>query len=112
VIACLLPSVLRAEEQDYDYISMKSATIRVLNKAVGKAQTITIPVGQTVKFDKLDISVRKCLGADEFMPEDYFMFVEVQKGSARIFSGWMTKSEPGGNPLQDPGSDMWLVRCD
>ena len=94
------------------YIPMQNAVVRVMNKAAGRTHTVTIPVGEARRFDKIEILVRRCLGVDEFLPEDFFMFVEVNRGGRRIFSGWMTQSEPGKNPLQDPDNDLWLVRCE
>jgi hypothetical protein len=52
------------------------------------------------------------LATDEFLPEDFFMFAEISKNEKKIFSGWMTKSEPGRNPLQDADNDLWLIRCE
>lgn len=95
-----------------DYVPMDAATVQILDKQAGKVQTLTIPVGKTVKFDKLEILVKKCLGTNEFLPEDFYMFSEIKKNGTRIFSGWMTKSEPGQNPLQDPDNDLWVVKCE
>jgi hypothetical protein len=101
-----------AETAESEYAMMNNATVQVMNKQAGKVQTITIPVGKAVKFNKLEILVRKCMATNEFMPEDFFMFTEIRKGGAKIFSGWMTKSEPGQNPLQDADNDLWLIRCE
>ena len=94
------------------YIPMKNATVQIMNKQAGKVQTLIVPINKKVKFDKLEIIVRKCLSTNEFLPEDFFIFVEINKEDNQIFSGWMTKSEPGQNPLQDPDNDLWLVSCD
>jgi hypothetical protein len=94
------------------YIPAQNATVQIMNKQAGKVQTITIPVGKNVKFEKLEIMVRKCLSNNEFLPEDFYMFAEIGKSGKKIFSGWMTKSEPGQNPLQDPDNDLWLVKCE
>jgi hypothetical protein len=114
-IACCLFAIasnLAVAAEVTDYVTLNNATVQIMNKQAGKVQTITIPVGKTVKFDKLEILVRKCLGTNEFLPEDFFMFSEIKKSGTKIFSGWMTKSEPGQNPLQDPDNDLWVVKCD
>jgi hypothetical protein len=100
------------ETEASEYIPMETASVQIMNKQAGRVHSIQIPVGKNMKFDKLDIVVRKCLGVDEFLPEDYFMFAEVTKGGKKIFSGWMTKNEPGQNPLRDPDYDLWLVKCE
>lgn len=110
-LVCLLFIPAFAED-DGKYIPMENAIVQIMNKAAGKVQTITIPVNKAVKFEKLEILVKKCLTTDEFLPEDFFMFVEINKSGKKIFSGWMTMSEPGQNPLQDADNDLWLVRCE
>lgn len=93
------------------YIDRETAVVRVMNKAAGKAQTIRIPVGRQVTFEKLDMIVRTCKQTDPFQPEDFFMFAEIAQDTT-IFSGWMSRNEPGNNPLQHPDYDVWLVGCE
>lgn len=93
------------------YIEHGTAIVRVMNKAAGKAQTIKIPVGRRVSFEKLDLLARTCQQTDPFQAEDFFMFVEISQ-DAKIFSGWMSRNEPGRNPLQHPDYDVWLVGCE
>lgn len=95
----------------YAYIDRDTAVVRIMNKAAGKAQTIKIPVGRKVAFEKLDLLVRTCKQTDPFQAEDFFMFIEVFQDS-KIFSGWMSHNEPGNNPLQHPDYDLWLVGCE
>ena len=113
VVSCymlVVPSF--AETAGDDYTAMQSATIQVMDKAAGRTRTFIVPVGESIKVDKLEILVKKCLGTNEFLPEDFYMFADIVKNDGKIFSGWMTKSEPGQNPLQDPDNDLWLVRCE
>ncbi len=93
------------------YIEHDTAIVRIMNKAAGKAQTVTIPVGRHATYEKLDLVVRTCKQTDPFQPEDFFMFVEISNDT-KIFSGWMSRNEPGHNPLQHPDYDVWLVRCE
>lgn len=117
VIICSLFLVPNSFAQDFTqdlpekYIPMQLATVQIMNKAAGRTQTLTIPVGQKTQYEKMHIVVEKCLATNEFLPEDYFMFVTINKDKHQIFSGWMTKSDPGQNPLQDPDNDLWLVKC-
>ena len=95
------------------YIDRQSAVVRIMNKAAGKVQLVTIPVGQNAKYEKLNLLVRSCKQTDPFDAEDYFMFIEVSKDdNGKIFSGWMSANEPGDNPLQNPDYDLWLVKCE
>lgn len=94
------------------YIDRDAGNFRIMNKAAGKVQTMNIPVGETVKFEKLDITVRACKQTEPFQAENFFAFVEISKsGEGKIFSGWMNRNEPGDNPLQNADYDVWLTGC-
>jgi len=112
LIACLFSLIVFGVRAEDDYVVMQSAIVQVMNKQAGKTQTLAIPVGKSAKFDKIEITVRKCMGANEFRPENFHMFAEITKSGKRIFSGWMNRNEPGQNPLQDADTDLWLTRCE
>lgn len=95
------------------YINRSTATVSIMNKAAGKVQTITLPVGTEQSFEKLSLLVRDCKQTDPFEAEDFFAFIEISKYSeGKIFSGWMSRNEPGKNPLQNADYDVWLVKCE
>lgn len=95
------------------YIDRKNAVVRIMNKAAGKVQTVTLPVGKNAQFEKLNMVVRSCKQTDPFDAEDFYMFIEVETDTdGKIFSGWMSANEPGDNPLQNADYDLWLVRCE
>lgn len=95
------------------YIDKQNAVIRIMNKAAGKVQVVTLPVGQDAQYEKLNMTVRSCKQTDPFDAEDFFMFIEISKqDSGKIFSGWMSANEPGDNPLQNADYDVWLVKCE
>jgi hypothetical protein len=84
-----------------------------MNKAAGKTQTMTLPVGQPVKFEKLEIIVRSCKQTDPFQAEDFFAFTQISTAAdGLIFSNWLSRNEPGVTPLQNPDYDVWLVKCE
>ena len=94
------------------YVNRDVTVVRVLNKDAGKVQELTIPVGEGVQFEKLNISVRACKQTDPFQAENYFAFVEIaENGQGQIYGNWMNRNEPGQNPLQHADYDVWLVRC-
>ena len=97
----------------YSYTDKNTAILRILNKAAGKTQTVRVPVGYTVEFEKLTLSVRSCKQTDPFDAENYFAFIEISTSAqGQIFGGWMNRNEPGKNPLQNPDWDVWLVNCE
>jgi hypothetical protein len=103
----VLPRVANA------YVEKNTAVVRIMNKAAGKAQSVSIIVGQTFQYDGLTMVVRNCKQSDPFDAENFFAFVEIYtKADGRIFSGWMNRNEPGQNPLQDDTYDVWLEKCE
>ncbi len=113
ILIAVFVCMLAVPQSAYSYIDHSVAVLRVLNKAAGKAQTVRVPVGYEVDFEKLTISVRSCKQTDPFNAENYFAFVEITENAKdQIFGGWMNRNEPGDNPLQNPDYDVWLVNCE
>ena len=52
--AVMAPSLGRA------FVERGAAVVRIMNKAAGKSQTVTIPVGRATEFEKLTMTVRSC----------------------------------------------------
>lgn len=95
------------------YIDRDIATVRIMNKAAGKAHTVKLPIDKIVEFEKLTLRARTCKQTDPFDAEDFFTFIEISKsGDGKIFSGWLSRNEPGSNPLQNADYDVWLVNCE
>lgn len=104
---CLVPNVAMA------YVNRENAIVRIMNKDAGKVQEISIPVGDEVQFEKMFINVRTCKQTDPFQAEDFFAFLEIsERDKGQVFGGWMSRNEPGQNPLQHPDYDVWLVKCE
>ena len=93
------------------YVEKTNAVIRILNKDAGKVVEQTLSVGQSINIEKLNITVRNCKQSDPFDAEDHFAFIEISDDKNQVFGGWMTKNNPGQNPLQHPDYDVWLVKC-
>ena len=107
LLLCVLPVVADA------YIERNIAVLRIMDKDAGKVQQINIPVGNELQFEKIFINVRNCKQSDPFQAEDYFAFLEISdQDKGKFYSNWMTRNEPGQNPLQHPDYDVWLVRCE
>ena len=119
-ILCIIPCSFSARADDVpsepDTIPKASAVVRIMNKAAGKAKTVTFPVGKTTEYERMSILVRACRVSAPYSAADNFMFAEISKkagnASAPIFSGWMMASDPGYNPLQDADYDLWLIKCE
>lgn len=94
------------------YIEKNTAVIRIMNKAAGKARTVSVPIGKNYNYDKLNLKINNCKQTDPFDPENFFVFIEISKSNNEIFSGWMNRNEPGYNPLQDADYDLWIIKCE
>lgn len=106
-VMCLIPNMAGA------FVKRDVAVVRVLNKDAGKVQEINIPVGSETQLEKLFINVRTCQQTDPFQAEDFFAFIEIaESGKGQIYGNWMSRNEPGQNPLQHPDYDVWLVKCE
>lgn len=104
---CTLPVMANA------YVNRDMAVLRIMNKDAGKVQEVNVPVGQEIQFEKMFINVRSCKQTDPFQAEDFFVFLEIsEREKGQIFGGWMSRNEPGQNPLQHPDYDVWLVKCE
>lgn len=107
MMVCALPHVAMA------FVNRDVAVLRVMNKDAGKVQEIKIPVGTEAQFEKIYINVRACKQTDPFEAEDFWGFVEISEtGKGQVFSNWMSRNEPGQNPLQHADYDVWLVKCE
>ncbi|MDL2295393.1 DUF2155 domain-containing protein [Lachnospiraceae bacterium OttesenSCG-928-E19] len=112
ILAFLIPVLFMGVNPVDAFVEKQTAVVRIMNKAAGKAQTVSLPVGKTSEFEKLSITVRTCKQTDPFEAEDFWSFFEISKiGDGKIFSGWMSRNEPGENPLQNADYDLWLVSC-
>jgi len=97
----------------FSYIEKQNAVVRIMDKVSGKTQAVSLPVGQNIEHDSLNLIVRNCKQSDPFDAENYFVFIEIYtKSDGRIFSGWMNRNEPGQNPLQHDVYDVWLEKCE
>ena len=106
-------AIFLVSQNAFSYIEKNLAVIRVMDKAAGKIQLLTIPVNQNIQFDGLVINARNCKQSDPFDAENFFVFLEIYtKPDGRIFSGWMNRNEPGQNPLQNDTYDVWVEKCE
>ena len=113
LLFCVMCTVSTLPDVAQAYINRDNAVVRVMNKAAGKTYTLNIPVGDSAKFEKLNITVRSCKQTDPFDAEDFFAFIEASTPTdGLVFSNWMSRNEPGMQPLQHADYDLWLVRCE
>ncbi|XBQ15528.1 MAG: DUF2155 domain-containing protein [Oceanicaulis sp.] len=97
------------------------AVLRGLDKVTARTRDFEAPVGETVEFGALGITVQYCRKRPPEEPPEVFAFVQVddrrtdgfgvETEGQRIFSGWMFASNPALNPLEHPVYDFWVIDC-
>jgi len=90
--------------------------LRGLDKITGRPTNITAPVGKTVRFATLNITVRFCYSTPQNETPETTAFVQIEdrrpdQPPRRVFSGWMYGSSPGLNGVEHPLYDVWVISC-
>jgi hypothetical protein len=94
----------------------KVAVLQGLNKVTAQVSTIEAPVNETAEFGKLKILARTCHKAPpEEPPESTALLiieeVKPERGTEKLFAGWMFASSPALSALEHPVYDIWVVDC-
>lgn len=97
-------------------IPAENVVLRAMDKITARVSTVTVPVGDTVAFGSLAITVRAC---DKRPPEEtpeaaaFLEVVEERPGEApqSRFNGWMFASSPALSALEHPVYDLWVLDC-
>ncbi len=87
-----------------------------LDKVTARVSTFEAPLGVTVRFGTLTITMRGC---DRTPPEEppesaaFFDIYEARQGEAPVslFHGWMFASSPALSALEHPVYDVWVLEC-
>jgi hypothetical protein len=109
-------AAMGAQADRSDMIAEPVAVLQGLDKITARASQITAPVGQTVTFGTLEITVRDCKkNPPEDRPEDaaFLQINEVRPGAENVrrFSGWMFAQSPALSSLEHPVYDIVLLEC-
>lgn len=99
-----------------DMQDMKIAVLQGLDKITARVSTFDVPVGGTVPFGSLKITVRACRKAPPIDPPESAAFMEItdakpDEPARTVFSGWMFASSPALSALENPVYDVWVLSC-
>jgi hypothetical protein len=105
-----------ADADRSDMIVEPLAVLQGLDKITARVSEIDAPIGKTVNFGTLLITVRDCEKAPpEDRPEDaaFIQIDEARPGeeNVRRFSGWMFAQSPALSSLEHPVYDVILLDC-
>ncbi len=97
------------------------AILRGLDKISAETRDFNAPIGETVQFGTLSISMNYCRKTPpEEQPEVYaFMGIKDRRTDGagqesdgeEIFTGWMFASNPALNALEHSIYDVWVLDC-
>ncbi len=93
-----------------------SATLQGLDKVTARVSTIRAPIGQTVRFEALEIVVRTCDKRPPEDPPEAAAFLEIREArpgreAREVFRGWMFASSPALSAMDHAVYDIWVLDC-
>lgn len=92
------------------------AVLQGLDKVTARVSTFEAPLGTTVRFGTLSITLRACDRTPPEEPPESTAFLdidEVRRGEppVSLFHGWMFSSSPALSALEHPVYDVWVLEC-
>jgi len=120
LLAVLVGGVARAEEVKPPDISppntwqpRQGGILRVMNKIDSTVSAVRLKVGETTKFQSLQITLSGCFVRPPDLPADATAQVAIvdSRPDQPGFNGWILKNEPGLNMLEHPVYDVQLAGC-
>ena len=87
-----------------------------LDKVTARVSTFEAPLGVTVRFGTLSITLRGCNRTPPEEPPESAAFLDIfetRPGAAPVslFRGWMFASSPALSALEHPVYDVWVLEC-
>lgn len=91
----------------------QTALLRGLDRINGTAQDIVIAVGETVTYERLEVTLLACRYPRGDINSDAFAQLIIQDVREELprFIGWMFASSPALSALDHPRYDVWVLNC-
>lgn len=101
------------EEETISEAETIFVTLQGLDKVTAHVFTFDVRVGEAVQFKNLTIIPHYCKMAPPEDPPETTVFLEIHektydKGSQKVFSGWMFASSPASSAMEHPIYDVWV----
>lgn len=89
------------------------ALLRGLDKISGRTTDISLRVGESVAFGRLEVRLGECRYPVEDPSSDAFaqMTITDTARGTTAFAGWMIASSPALSALDDARYDVWVISC-
>ena len=91
----------------------QTALLRGLDRINGTVEDIVITVGETITYERLEVTLLACRYPRGDINSDAFaqMIIRDIREDAPKFIGWMFASSPALSALDHPRYDVWVLRC-
>ena len=89
-----------------------TASLIGLNKRSGQAKKLRAPVGHSLRFETLTISLLACTRILYPRHEDSAALLSISSSEKGVlFQGWMYAQYPSLSAMDHPIYNVWVVRC-
>lgn len=91
----------------------QTAMLRGLDRINGTVEDFAITVGETVTYERLEVTLLACRYPRGDINSDAFaqMIIHDIREEAPKFIGWMFASSPALSALDHPRYDVWVLSC-
>lgn len=91
----------------------QTALLRGLDRINGTVEDIIISVGETVAYERLEVTLLSCRYPRGDINSDAFaqLIIRDIREDAPKFIGWMFASSPALSALDHPRYDVWVLSC-
>lgn len=95
-------------------VQAEQVNLKALDTLNGTTTELTVGVGQTVRFGRLEITADTCRVPEDDPKGDAYAFLRIRdtRETEPRFSGWMFASSPALSALDHPRYDVWVESCD
>ena len=94
-------------------VASQGAILRGLDRIRGKTEDLTIAPGQTIVYERLEVTLSECRFPEGEENVEAFAYVTVRdlREEDPAFEGWMFASSPALSALDHPRYDVWVISC-
>lgn len=110
-IFCL--ALMAAPAMAQDARQGSAAMLRGLDKVSGRTTDLLVPVGDAVRYGRLEVRVGECRYPSADPSSDAYAQLTITdlRQNTNVFGGWMIASSPALSALDDARYDVWVMSC-
>ncbi|RMF34916.1 MAG: DUF2155 domain-containing protein [Alphaproteobacteria bacterium] len=109
----VLERELPTERPPVTSVPGRQARLRGLDKMTGQISTFDLAVGESMRYERLEITLKACRHPGPGEGEDAFAYLVIRdvRHDGPDFAGWMFASSPALSALDHPRYDVWVLSC-